>query len=126
MGFWKKMAFGATFVTANRIEALDQREQLDKLSDDLDKRLKGVGSFLAMTINENDEVRQALQAEVLEEKETSKEDIISFKEGRDAWRVFEEKTQKDIENDFKDFILKEKKIKNYDTFSDPQKRFVNK
>ena len=121
MGFWKKMAFGATFVTANRIEALDQREQLDKLSDDLDKRLKGVGSFLAMTINENDEVRQALQAEVLEEKETSKEDIISFKEGRDAWRVFEEKTQKDIENDFKDFILKEKKIKNYDTFSDPQK-----
>ena len=64
-----------------------------------------------MTINENDEVRQALQAEVLEEKETSKEDIISFKEGRDAWRVFEEKTQKDIENDFKDFILKEKKIK---------------
>ena len=39
------MAFGATFVTANRIEALDQREQLDKLSDDLDKRLKGVGSF---------------------------------------------------------------------------------
>lgn len=121
MGFWKKIAFGATFVTANRIEALDQREQLNKLSKDLDARLKGVGSFLAMTISENDEVRQALQAEVMGEREKEKDPIVNFKEGRDDWKSFEEKTQTEIENEFKDFILKEKKIENYNNLDNSGK-----
>ena len=126
MGFWKKIAFGATFVTANRIEALDQREQLDKLSQDLDARLKGVGNFLAMTINENDEIRQALQAEMMGEKEKGKESFISFKEGRDDWRSFEEKTQADMENEFRDFVLKERKMKNsaYNKIDDADKESI--
>lgn len=127
MGFWKKIAFGATFVTDNRVEALDQREQLNKLSEDLDKRLKGVGNFLAMTINKNDEVRQALQAEVMGEKEKGKEAFTSFKEGRDEWKSFEAKTQADTENEFKDFILKEEKIKNYNNLGDSKKELaINK
>lgn len=121
MGFWKKMAFGATFVTANRIEALDQREELNKLSKDLDARLKGVGSLLAMTISENDEVRQALQEEVMGEREKGKESLVNFKEGRDDLKSFETKTQTDIENEFKDFILKEKKMKNYPALGDSAK-----
>lgn len=121
MGFWKKIFFGETSFIAGRIESLDQREQLSKLSKDLDARLKNVGSVLGMTISENDEVRQALQAEVLEEREKAKEASVSFKEGRDDWKSFEAKTQTDIENEFKDFILKEKKMKNYDTLNDGEK-----
>lgn len=121
MGFWKKMAFGATSVTANRIEALDQREQLNKLSKDLDARLKGVGGFLAMTISENDEVRQALQEEIMGEKGKEKESSVNFKEGRDDWKSFEAKTQIDIENEFKDFVQKEKKMKNYNSLNDDKK-----
>lgn len=121
MGFWKKMAFGATFVTANRIEALDQREQLNKLSKDLDMRLKGVGSFLAMTINQNEDVRQALQAEVMGEREKGKESFVNLKEGRDAWNSFEQKNQEDMESDFRDFLKRKNLTKKYEKFDNAQK-----